>query len=85
MAATSEEFTELADEFALVAQTAAEAGTAGGGDQAPRVRRGWVDVPAGGHVSGVFWSDGPRSPSRARRPISSRSPAGSRTVAEIGR
>jgi pimeloyl-ACP methyl ester carboxylesterase len=57
MAVESEEFTELGDEFALVAQTAAEAGTAGGG--LPRVRRGWVNVPAGGHVSGVFWGDGP--------------------------
>jgi pimeloyl-ACP methyl ester carboxylesterase len=59
MAVQSEEFTELGDEFALVTQTAAEAGIVGGGDQAPRVRRGWVNVPAGGHVSGVFWGDGP--------------------------
>jgi pimeloyl-ACP methyl ester carboxylesterase len=57
MAVESEEFTELGDEFALVAQTAAEAGIAG--DEVPRVRRGWVNVPAGGHVSGVFWGDGP--------------------------
>jgi pimeloyl-ACP methyl ester carboxylesterase len=57
MAVESEEFTELGDEFALVAQTAAEAG--GDGDALPRVRRGWVNVPAGGHVSGVFWGDGP--------------------------
>jgi pimeloyl-ACP methyl ester carboxylesterase len=57
MAVESEEFTELGDEFALVAQTAAEAGAAGGG--LPRVRRAWVNVPAGGHVSGVFWGDGP--------------------------
>jgi pimeloyl-ACP methyl ester carboxylesterase len=57
MAVESEEFTELGDEFALVAQTAAEAGAAGGA--LPRVRRGWVNVPAGGHVSGVFWGDGP--------------------------
>ena len=57
MAVESEEFTELADEFALVAQAAAEAGTAGG--ELPRVRRSWVNVPAGGHVSGVFWGDGP--------------------------
>jgi len=55
MAVESEEFTELDDEFALVAQTAAEAGISGSGDEAPRVRRGWVNVPAGGHVSGVFW------------------------------
>jgi len=57
MAVESEEFTELADEFALAAQTAAEAGPAGGA--LPRVRRSWVNVPAGGHVSGVFWGDGP--------------------------
>jgi pimeloyl-ACP methyl ester carboxylesterase len=57
MAVESEEFTELGDEFALVAQTAAEAGIAL--DEAPRVRRGWVNVLAGGHVSGVFWGDGP--------------------------
>jgi len=56
MAVESEEFTELGDEFALVAQTAAEAGSAGG--DLPRVRRAWVNVPAGGHVSGVFWGDG---------------------------
>jgi pimeloyl-ACP methyl ester carboxylesterase len=59
MAVESEEFTELGDEFALVAQTAAEAGIADGGDEARRARRGWVNVPAGGHVSGVFWGDGP--------------------------
>src|SRR5580700_1391252 len=57
MAVESEEFTELGDEFALVAQTAAEMGTAGG--RLPPVRRGWVNVPAGGHVSGVFWGEGP--------------------------
>lgn len=57
MAVESEEFTELAGEFALVAQAAAEAGTAGG--ELPRVRRSWVNVPAGGHVSGVFWGNGP--------------------------
>jgi pimeloyl-ACP methyl ester carboxylesterase len=56
MAVESEEFTELGDEFALVAQTAAEAGAEGA---LPRVRRSWVNVPAGGHVSGVFWGDGP--------------------------
>jgi pimeloyl-ACP methyl ester carboxylesterase len=60
MAVQSEEFTELSDEFALVAQTAAAAGVpVGDGDTAPRVRRGWVNVPAGGHVSGVFWGEGP--------------------------
>jgi len=58
MAVQSEEFTELGDEFELVAQTAEEAGIAGGAEP-PRVRRGWVNVPAGGHVSGVFWGDGP--------------------------
>jgi pimeloyl-ACP methyl ester carboxylesterase len=52
-----EGFTELGDEFALVAQTAAEAGAAG--DAPARVHRSWVNVPAGGHVSGVFWGDGP--------------------------
>jgi pimeloyl-ACP methyl ester carboxylesterase len=57
MAVESEEFTELGDEFALVAQTAAEAGVPEG--ELPRVRRGWVNVPAGGHVSGVFWGHGP--------------------------
>lgn len=57
MAVESGEFTELGDEFALIAETAAETGTTPGG--LPRVRRGWVNVPAGGHVSGVFWGDGP--------------------------
>jgi pimeloyl-ACP methyl ester carboxylesterase len=57
MAVESEDITELGDEFALVAQTAAEAGVPEG--ELPRVRRGWVNVPAGGHVSGVFWGDGP--------------------------
>jgi len=57
MAVESEEFTELGDEFALIAETAAEAGTVAGGP--PRVRRSWVNVPAGGHVSGVFWGSGP--------------------------
>jgi len=55
MAVETEDFTELSDEFALVAQTAAEAGAVG---VSPRVRRSWVNVPAGGHVSGVFWGDG---------------------------
>jgi len=46
MVAKSDEFTDLGDEFALVGQAAAEAGLPG--DQAlPRVRRGWVNVPAG--------------------------------------
>ena len=57
MAVESEAFTELGDEFALVAETAAEAGIATG--SLPRVRRNWVNVPTGGHVSGVFWGDGP--------------------------
>lgn len=56
MAVESEEFAELGDEFALIAETAAEAGTSG--SELPRVRRGWVNVPAGGRVSGVFWGDG---------------------------
>ncbi len=58
MAVESDEFTELGDEFALVAQTAAEAGIAADGAGASRVRRSWVNVPAGGHVSGVFWGGG---------------------------
>lgn len=57
MSVESEEFTELGDEFALVAQTAAEAGASG--RELPRARRGWVNVPTGGHVSGVFWGDRP--------------------------
>src|SRR4051812_74943 len=58
MVAKPDEFTDLGDEFALVGQAAAEAGLPG--DQAlPRVRRGWVNVPTGGHVSGVFWGEGP--------------------------
>jgi hypothetical protein len=58
MAVESEEFTELGDEFALVAQTAAEAGAGGG---LPRVRRGWVNVPAGGG-----WTNGLLRPARHR-------------------
>jgi pimeloyl-ACP methyl ester carboxylesterase len=57
MAVESESFTELTDEFALVAETAAEAGVAT--DALPRVHRSWVNVPAGGHVSGVLWGEGP--------------------------
>ena len=57
MAVESEEFTELGDEFALIAETAAEAGTDAG--ELPRARRAWVNVPTGGHVSAVFWGDGP--------------------------
>jgi pimeloyl-ACP methyl ester carboxylesterase len=57
MAVESEKIAELADEFELIAETAAEAGAAPGA--LPRVRRSWVNVPAGGHVSGVFWGDGP--------------------------
>jgi pimeloyl-ACP methyl ester carboxylesterase len=56
MAVESEEFTELGDEFALVKRTAAEAGAARG--ELPRVRRAWVNVPAGGHVSAVVWGSG---------------------------
>jgi pimeloyl-ACP methyl ester carboxylesterase len=52
----SREFDELSDEFALLAETAAEAGLDSGA--LPRVRRGWVNVPTGGHVSGVFWGSG---------------------------
>ena len=57
MAIESEEFTELGDEFALITEAAAEAGTEARG--LPRARRGWVNVPTGGHVSAVFWGDGP--------------------------
>jgi pimeloyl-ACP methyl ester carboxylesterase len=56
MTVAADGFTELDDEFALVAQTAAEAGAVG---ELPRVRRSWVNVPTGGHVSGIFWGDGP--------------------------
>jgi pimeloyl-ACP methyl ester carboxylesterase len=56
MAVESGEFTELTDEFALVPETAAEAGVAA--DTLSRPRRNWVNVPTGGHVSGVFWGDG---------------------------
>ena len=52
----SQGFTDLDDEFALVEETAAEAGLSGG--TLPRVRRSWVNVPTGGHVSGVFWGEG---------------------------
>jgi pimeloyl-ACP methyl ester carboxylesterase len=57
MAIESMSFTELTDEFALLAETAADAGVAGGA--LPRVRRSWVNVPAGGHVSGVFCGERP--------------------------
>jgi pimeloyl-ACP methyl ester carboxylesterase len=57
MAVDSGKFTELADEFELIAETAAETGVADG--PLPKVRRSWVNVPAGGHVSAVFWGDGP--------------------------
>jgi hypothetical protein len=42
MAVDSEEFTELSDEFALIAETAAEAGTATGtaAGGLPRLHRG---------------------------------------------
>lgn len=56
VATVSQTFTELGDEFALVHQTATEAGLAG--TALPRARRGWVNVPTGGHVSGVFWGAG---------------------------
>ena len=56
MVTVSQGFTELADEFSLLAETAAEAGAP---EAQPRVRRGWVNVPAGGHVSGVIWGAGP--------------------------
>lgn len=56
MAVTSEGSAGFGEEFALVAETAAEVGIAA--DALPKVRRGWVNVPAGGHVSGVFWGTG---------------------------
>lgn len=58
MVAVSDEFTHPDDEFALIGQVAAEAGIPGDSTP-PRVRRGWVNVPTGGHVSGVFWGEGP--------------------------
>jgi len=57
MAAESGTFAELTDEFALLPETAAESGVTAAA--LPRVRRSWVNVPAGGHVSAVFWGDGP--------------------------
>jgi pimeloyl-ACP methyl ester carboxylesterase len=56
MATSSQSFTDLADEFSLLAETASEAGVPGA---SPRVRRGWVNVPTGGHVSAVIWGAGP--------------------------
>ena len=56
MATLPQEFTELTDEFALLDETAAEAGVPG---SRPRVRRSWVNVPTGGHVSGLIWGSGP--------------------------
>jgi pimeloyl-ACP methyl ester carboxylesterase len=56
VATVPQTFTELGDEFALVHQAAAEAGLTG--TALPRARRGWVNVPTGGHVSGVFWGAG---------------------------
>ena len=64
MVALSCGFTEIGDEFALVAQTTAEAVIPG--DTLPRVRRGWVNVPTGGHVSGVFWGERPQQVSAWR-------------------
>ena len=57
IAIASLSFAGLDDEFALVAETAAETGLPGGG--LPLVRRGWVNLPAGGRVSGVLWGGGP--------------------------
>ncbi len=56
MVTASRRFDELSDEFALVSETAAEAGLDSGA--LPPVRRGWVNVPTGGHVSAVFWGSG---------------------------
>ena len=52
MVVLAQDLAELTDEFALVDEVAAEAGRAG---RCPRVRRGWVSVPAGGHISAVIW------------------------------
>lgn len=57
MAVVSEEFTDLGDEFALVTEALTDAGLSIG--TLPRARRNWVNVPTGGHVSGVFWGEGP--------------------------
>ncbi|MGD0556441.1 MAG: alpha/beta hydrolase [Streptosporangiaceae bacterium] len=56
MVTASRKFDELSDEFALVGETAAEAGL--DASVLPQVRRGWVNVPTGGHVSALFWGSG---------------------------
>jgi pimeloyl-ACP methyl ester carboxylesterase len=53
----SESFEALDNEFAGIAESAARADL--GRDAAPRVRRSWVNVPTGGHVSAVVWGSGP--------------------------
>jgi hypothetical protein len=50
-------FAELEDEFALIAESAAQVGI--GQDAVPVVRRNWVSVPTGGRVSAVLWGSGP--------------------------
>jgi len=50
-------FAALEDEFALIAESAAQAGI--GQDGIPEVRRNWVSVPTGGRVSAVLWGSGP--------------------------
>src|ERR1700742_4248886 len=52
MVVLAQDLAELTNESARVAEVAAEAGRAG---RCPRVRRGWVSVPAGGHISAVIW------------------------------
>jgi pimeloyl-ACP methyl ester carboxylesterase len=49
----SQDCTELADEFSLVAEV-----TAGRTAGLPCVRRSWADVPTGGQVSGAVWGTG---------------------------
>lgn len=57
MVTASLSFADLDDEFALVAETAAEVGLPG--SALPPVRRGRASLPAGGDISGVFWGSGP--------------------------
>lgn len=53
----SQQFAELDNEFGLLEETAAEAEIPYGA--AAAVRRSWVSVLAGGHVSTVVWGKGP--------------------------
>ncbi|MCK9878130.1 alpha/beta fold hydrolase [Frankia sp. Ag45/Mut15] len=49
--------TTLPNEFALLAEVAADAGL--GGNTAPLVQRRWFNPTTGGHVSAVVWGSGP--------------------------